>query len=133
MTHSYCLCLPTIRIFEIAPGASALFKFGNIDDDTYKSEAFLKHARGVIGMVDVAVGLLEKDGMDTLVAALKELGARHASYDVKFEHYPIVGQALLDTLEKALGDDFTPEVKEAWAGVYGVITENMQAGAKELE
>jgi hemoglobin-like flavoprotein len=84
-------------------------------------------------MVDVAVGLLEKDDMDTLVAALKELGTRHVSYDVKFEHYPIVGQALLDTLEKALGDDFSPEVKEAWTGgVYGVITENMQAGAKEL-
>jgi hemoglobin-like flavoprotein len=92
----------------------------------------LKHARGVIGMVDTAVALLEKGDMDTLVAALKDLGAKHATYDVTSDHYPIVGQALLDTLEKALGDDFTPEVKEAWAGVYGVITDNMLAGAKQL-
>ena len=83
-------------------------------------------------MVDVALELLAKNDMETLVAALKDLGARHVGYDVKFEHYPIVGQALLNTLEKALGDDFTPEVKEAWGGVYGVITENMQAGATEL-
>jgi hypothetical protein len=122
------------RIFEIAPSANALFKFGadGIDDETYKSELFLKHARGVIGTVDLAVDLLEKDDMATLVSALKDLGAKHVTYGVKFEHYPIVGQALLDTLEKALGDNYTPQVKEAWAGVYGVITENMQAGATEL-
>jgi hypothetical protein len=133
--NSFVVCPSTclFRIFTIAPGASALFKFGgDITDETYKSELFLKHARGVIGMVDVALELLAKNDMETLVAALKDLGAKHVSYDVKFEHYPIVGQALLNTLEKALGDDFTPEVKEAWGGVYGVITENMQAGATEL-
>jgi len=83
-------------------------------------------------MVDAAIGLLEKGDKETLVKVLKELGARHASYDVKDVHYPIVGEALLYTLEKALGDAFTPEVKDAWVGVYGVITENMQAGAKEI-
>ena len=64
---------------------------------------------------------------------MKDLGAKHVSYDVSEAHFPIVGQALLDTLEKALGDAFTKETKEAWAGVYGVITENMVAGMKELE
>jgi hemoglobin-like flavoprotein len=110
----------------------ALFKFGVVDDETYKSELFLKHSRGVIGMVDAAVDLLEKGDMDSLVAALRDLGAKHAAYDVKEEHYPIVGQALLDTLEKALGDGFTPEVKAAWVGVYDVITENMLAGAAQF-
>ena len=36
----------------------------------------------------------------------------------------------MDTLAKALGNDFTPEVKEAWVGVYGVISEHMIAGLK---
>jgi hypothetical protein len=134
--NSFVVCPSTclFRIFVIAPDASALFKFagGGITDETYKSELFLKHARGVIGMVDAALELLAKNDMESLVAALKDLGAKHVSYGVKFEHYPIVGQALLNTLEKALGDDFTPEVKEAWGGVYGVITTNMQAGATEL-
>lgn len=111
-----------------------MFKFAEagVTDETFKQELFLKHAHGVIGMVDAAVDLLEKGDMDTLVKALNDLGQKHATYDVKYEHFPIVGEALLDTLGKALGDDFTPEVKEAWAGVYGVITEHMSAGMKEI-
>ena len=125
------------RIFGIAPGAIALFGFGNglesPDEKMYASESFLKHSRAVIGMVDAAVSLLEKNDMDTLVKALKELGAKHVSYDVKEDHYPIVGQALLETLAAALGKDvFTNEVKEAWTSVYGVITEKMLDGAKEI-
>jgi hypothetical protein len=124
------------RIFEIAPGARALFAFATADaaddDEMYKSQVYLKHSRGVIGMVDAAVGLLEAGDMTTLVTVLKDLGAKHVSYGVQDVHYPVVGQALLDTLDKALGTEFTPDVKDAWAGVYGVITENMLAGAKEL-
>ena len=68
-------------------------------------------------MVDAAIELLEAGKMDDLVAALTGLGAKHAPYDVKEEHFPVVGEALLDTLAKALGNDFTPEVKEAWVGL----------------
>ncbi len=89
------------------------------------------HARRVIGTVDLAVDLLESNDMDTLLPALRDLGAKHAKYGVTYEHFPIVGEGLLDALEKALGDDFTPDVKEAWIGVYGVISDNMSAGMKE--
>jgi hemoglobin-like flavoprotein len=130
--HISTLKLPP-RIFEIAPEASALFKFAanGIDDDMYKSPIFLVHARGVIRTVNAAVNLLEAENMDKLVEILKDLGARHATYNVKEAHYPIVGEALLDTLGKALGEGFTPEVKEAWTGVYGVIADTMCQGAKE--
>lgn len=55
-----------------------------------------------------------------------------ATYDVKYEHFPIVGEALLHTLEQALGDQFTPEVRDSWTAVYGVITEHMSAGMREI-
>jgi len=42
-----------------------------------------------------------------------------------------VGAALLWTLEKGLGDAFTPETKEAWATVYGLIAATMQQAARE--
>jgi hemoglobin-like flavoprotein len=121
------------RIFEIAPEASALFKFAanGVDDDMYKSPIFLAHVRGVIRTVNAAVNLIEADNMDKLVKILKQLGARHATYNVKEVHYPIVGEALLETLGIALGEGFTPEVKQAWTGVYGVITDTMCQGAKE--
>ena len=42
-------------------------------------------------------------------------------------HYAPVGAALLWTLEKGLGPDFTPEVKAAWTDTYtalaGVMTD----------
>ena len=85
----------------------------------------------MIGTVDVAVDLLEQNDMETLVSALTALGAKHARYGVKDEHFPIVGEALLDTLGQALGDDFSPEVKEAWVGVWGVIADKMSAGLNE--
>ena len=42
-----------------------------------------------------------------------------------------VGAALLDTLEKGLGEKFTAEVKEAWTIVYGIVTDTMKAGLRE--
>jgi hemoglobin-like flavoprotein len=38
---------------------------------------------------------------------------------------------LLWTLEKGLGPKFTPEVREAWAGAYELLSDVMQLGALE--
>mmetsp|Transcript_114890 Transcript_114890/g.321069 ORF Transcript_114890/g.321069 Transcript_114890/m.321069 type:complete len:150 (-) Transcript_114890:162-611(-) len=120
------------KIFDIAPSAEGLFKFGEVTDDTYKQETFLTHARGVVSTVDIAVELLERNDTDTLITALRDLGAKHVTYDVKYEHFPIVGEALLHTLEQALGDEFTPEVREAWTAVYHFITKHMTDGMKDF-
>jgi len=44
-----------------------------------------------------------------------------------------VATALLWTLEKGLGDAFTPAVKEAWTAAYMVLAATMQAAAAEAE
>ncbi|MFA9474286.1 MAG: globin domain-containing protein [Filomicrobium sp.] len=44
---------------------------------------------------------------------MQDLGRKHVDYGVKDEHYQPVGEALIFTLEKGLGGDFTPEVKDA--------------------
>ncbi len=77
----------------------------------------------VIGM---AVASLER--IDTLVPKLHDLGRRHAGYGVTIEHYDVVADALLWTLEKGLGSQFTPEVREASTTIYGVLAQTMQAG-----
>ena len=66
---------------------------------------------------------------DALKDALKGLGARHVKYGALPKHYPLVGNALLATFEQFLQGDWTPEVKEAWVGAYGDITELMLSGA----
>ena len=65
--------------------------------------------------------------------ALLSLGARHAEVGTIREHYPFVGQALLETFEAYLGDDWTPEVANAWIEAYDAIANTMLEGAKNPE
>ena len=94
----------------------------------YKNPRFLVHARRVVKMLDVAVDMLGPD-LGPVSHALKLLGERHAAYGVIPDHYPIVGQALLSTLEAALGSSWTPPVQEGWAAIYGFVSATMMAGA----
>ena len=69
--------------------------------------------------------------LEKLSPVVRALGARHADYGVQPRHYMVVGAALLWTLEQGLGNDFTPEVREAWAGAYDLLSQVMQLGAME--
>jgi hemoglobin-like flavoprotein len=55
-----------------------------------------------------------------------DLGRRHMSYDIEEEHYPILGQALQTMLDRLMGHDFTPEVREAWHAAYDMLARVMQ-------
>jgi hemoglobin-like flavoprotein len=48
---------------------------------------------------------------------------------VKEEHYEVVGDALLKTLQQGLGAAWTPEVETAWIDVYGVLASTMKDAA----
>lgn len=100
------------RLFEIAPEVRSLFP-----------EVMTDQKKKLMQMLATAVNGL-KD-LDAIVPAVQSLGARHAAYAVKEEHYDSVGAALLFTLGKGLGDDFTPEVKEAWTETYGILASVM--------
>jgi nitric oxide dioxygenase len=56
---------------------------------------------------------------------VRALGARHAGYGVEEEHYATVGAALLWTLDKGLGAEFTPAVREAWTTTYSLLANTM--------
>jgi hemoglobin-like flavoprotein len=59
---------------------------------------------------------------DTAVAALKATATRHGKYGVVEAHFPVVGAALLTSLERCLGPAFTPATKEAWAELWATAT-----------
>ena len=52
-------------------------------------------------------------------------------YKIVKEQYSIIGQNLLNTLRKALGELFTEEVEEAWTATYGVVQYWMLVGDDE--
>jgi chemotaxis protein histidine kinase CheA len=104
------------RLLEIKPKLKDLFK----GDMKVQGEHLM-------GMLKTAVEGL--DDLDSIVPAFEDLGRRHLDYNVKDEDYDTVAEALLWTLEKGFGDDFTPEVKNAWTTVYTLLAMVMQSAA----
>lgn len=104
------------RLFELDPNLKPLFKTD-----------IKEQGKKLMQMIGLAVNGLSD--LNRLVPAVEDLGRRHVGYGVKDEHYATVGTALLWTLEKGLGDAFTPDVKDAWATTYGVLSTTMQKAA----
>jgi len=106
------------KLFELDPSLKPLF-----------TSDIKEQGKKLMQMITVAVRGL--NDLDKLVPAVQALGRRHVGYGVKDEYYATVGTALLWTLEKGLGDAFTPDVKESWATVYGILADTMQKAAAE--
>jgi len=100
------------RLFEIAPSVKPLFR-GDMAEQGRKL------------MATLAVVVNGLQNLETILPAASALAKRHVSYGVKPIHYPIVGEALLWTLERGLGADWTPELAEAWADAYEVLSDYM--------
>jgi hemoglobin-like flavoprotein len=96
------------RLFETAPEVRSLFP-----------QDMAEQKKKLMAMLGTAVSNLHK--LDTILPAVQELGRRHKGYGVTADQYAPVGAALLWTLEKGLGPDFTPEVKEAWTLTYTTL------------
>jgi hemoglobin-like flavoprotein len=97
------------RLFEIAPQVKAMFP----PDMTGQRRKL---------MATLAVVVNGLSNLESILPAASALAKRHVSYGAKPEHYPVVGAALLWTLEKGLGDAWTPEVAEAWTAAYGTLS-----------
>lgn len=61
--------------------------------------------------------------------AIRDLAIRHVEYGVKIADYEALREALLWTLERVLGDDLTPAVREAWTICYDELAGEMKAAA----
>ena len=108
------------RLFEVAPAVKAMFP------------ADMTEQRKKL-MATLAVVVNGLSNLESVLPAASALARRHVAYGAKPAHYPVVGGALLWTLEKGLGSAFTPEVKDAWATVYGILASAMRnAAAKQL-
>jgi hemoglobin-like flavoprotein len=50
----------------------------------------------------------------------------HRRYGVRDADFDTVGEALLWALKQGLGTAFTPEVREAWATAYALVSDVMR-------
>ena len=97
------------RLFEVAPQVRSMFP----DDMTEQRKKLMMMLAAVVG------GLGD---LPSILPAASALAKRHVAYGAKAEHYPVVGSALLWTLEKGLGEAWTPDVAAAWTTAYGTLS-----------
>jgi len=104
------------RLFDVAPQVKAMFP---VD--------MTEQRKKLMTTLAVVVNGLSK--LESILPAASALAQRHVAYGAKPEHYPVVGSALLWTLEKGLGDAWTPAVADAWTAAYGTLSGFMIAEA----
>ena len=97
------------RLFEVAPAVKAMFPA----DMTEQRKKLMKMLAAVVS------GL---DRLESILPAASALAKRHVGYGARAEHYPVVGGALLWTLEKGLGSAWTPEIAAAWTAAYTTLS-----------
>ena len=100
------------RLFEVTPHLQKLFT-GDM------------HRQGAMLMTSLELAVSSLDDPASILPAIQALGERHVSYGVKAEYYPLARQAYLWALEKHLGEQFTPALKEAWVAAFDALTEAM--------
>lgn len=110
------------RLFEAHPELKNVFNMAH-QEQGQQQQAL---ARAVYAYAEN----IENPG--SLAAMLKNIANKHASLDVRPEHYPIVGEHLLGAIKEVLGDAATDEIISAWAQAYGNLADLLMGMESEL-
>jgi len=93
------------ELFAIDPSLRSMFQ-----DDMHEQRQKLLAALALV------VRSLHKP--DKIIGPVKQLAVKHVDYGVRPEHYTYVGNALLRTLKKEFGAEFTPALSDAWIEAF---------------
>jgi hemoglobin-like flavoprotein len=104
------------RLFELAPQLRTLFP-ADLQSQQHK----------LVQALHVLVRQLEHP--DTLEPVLRQLGDRHVSYGVRPAHFAVVGEALIDTLDRLAEQPLDAETRDAWIRLYSGVASTMIRGA----
>lgn len=107
------------RLFEIAPYVRPMFK----EDLKVQGRRF---------MLSLAMIVHNLESAEIITPMLQKLGRDHRSHGVTFGHYDIAASALLWTLERCLGGEFTDEVRNSWISLYTYVSGIMKKAAEDV-
>jgi hemoglobin-like flavoprotein len=120
------------RLFELRPDFRTLYP-----------EDMSAQKKKLVRMLAFAVSSLNWNDSDwetdidpnaDLLLVVLALGRRHSElYRIPEDSYPVVGEALLWTLERGLAGAFTEEARAAWARFYALLAQTMRLGAKVID
>lgn len=89
-----------------------------------------KQQRALAGAIAAYAANIEN--LEVLGGAVELIAQKHASLMIKPEHYPIVGQNLLASIQEVLGEGATDEIIGAWAEAYGFLADILIGREKQI-
>jgi hemoglobin-like flavoprotein len=103
------------RLFQLAPQVRSLFP-----TDTSLQQQKLVQA--------LAVLIRGLDQPEALVPVLRHLGARHFAYGTRPAHFAVVGEALIETMDRLATHPLDNATRAAWNMLYGWVAVTMREG-----
>jgi len=104
------------ELFAIDPSVRKMFK-GDMQEQRRKL------------LTALALVVRSLHSPEKILKPVRQLAVKHVDYGVLPEHYTYVGNALLRTLKKGLGADFTPELGDAWVAAFRMLANVMKEAA----
>jgi NAD(P)H-flavin reductase/hemoglobin-like flavoprotein len=65
------------------------------------------------------------DNPSVLISRLQDLGRAHRKYGTRPEHYPMVGECLMEALRRHAATAWGPEFEDAWVRMYRMVSQVM--------
>ena len=101
------------ELFGIDPSLRAMF-----DGDMRR-----QHMKFMMALALIVRSLREPEKIRHIV---ENLATKHVGYGVRSEHFTPFGNALLRTLKKTLGPDYTRDVADAWEESFRMLARVMK-------
>lgn len=110
------------RMFEKNPEVGPLFNSANQEKGAQQkalAAAICAYAANI-------------DNLEVLGGAVELIAQKHASLQIRPEHYPIVGENLLASIREVLGEGATDGVIQAWGEAYGFLANILIGREREI-
>lgn len=72
------------------------------------------------------------DNLGVLGSAVNMMVHKHVSFEIMPEHYPIVGESIIQAIKEVLGDAATDEVIQGWSEAYQFLADLLIEAEKNL-
>lgn len=110
------------RMFRVNPEVKPFFNHSNQSEGSQQ--------RALAGAI--AAYAANIDNLEALGGAVELIAQKHASLQIKPEHYPIVGDNLLASIKEVLGEAATDEIIAAWAEAYQFLADILQGRETQI-
>jgi hemoglobin-like flavoprotein len=118
------------KLFSLAPDTRKLFP----EDMSKQHAAYMNVVAQLVNLhlrSLITLPVTQAENAEAAMPEMRKLGKDHKAWGVIPAHFGLMRRCLMEAISEILGDDFTPELQEAWAAAYDVMSRVMQNGLLE--